>query len=105
MRHLAVTILVGLVMVCYLGACKEEQLSRQNVKTVLDSLEHKLQWLDYRLALERWDYFTVGELDSLEFFEQLYNHVLTDGQDYGSLRRGSKLLTDETDRTSLFIGH
>ncbi|MCK4460707.1 MAG: hypothetical protein KAW46_02830, partial [candidate division Zixibacteria bacterium] len=81
-----------------LGACKEEQLSRQSVITVLDSLEHKLEWLDYRLAVERWDYFTEGKSDSLEFFEQLYNHVLTDEQDYGLLRRGSKLLTDETDQ-------
>ncbi len=98
MRHLAVTILVGLVMVCYLGACKEEQLSRQSVITVLDSLEHKLEWLDYRLATERWDYFTAGESDSLEFFEQLYNHVLTDAQDYDLLRRGNKLLTEESDQ-------
>ena len=98
MRHLAVTILVGLVMVCYLGACKEEQLSRQSVITVLDSLEHKLQWLDYRLAAERWDYITEGESDSLEFFEQLYDHVLTDEQDYNLLRRGRKLLTDEADQ-------
>ncbi len=98
MRHLAVTFLVGLVMVCYLGACKEEQLSRQSVLTVLDSLEHKLEWLDYRLATERWDYFTEEESDSLEFFEQLYSRVLTDAQDYDLLRRGSKLLTDEADQ-------
>ena len=98
MRHLAVTILVGLVMVCYLGTCKEEQLSRQSVTTVLDSLEHKLEWLDYRLATGRWDYFTEGESDSLEFFEQLYSDVLTDAQDYDLLRRGRRLLTDEADQ-------
>lgn len=98
MRYLAVTVLIGLVMICVLGACKEEQLSKQTVTTVLDSLEHKLSWLDYRLALERWDYLAAGESDSLEFFEQLYGQVLTDVQNYDLLRRGRTLLTDEIDQ-------
>ena len=73
-------------------------LSEQSVLTVLDSLEHKLVWLDHRLASERWVYQTEGAADSLEFFERLHNHVVSNPTDFDVLRRGSRLLTDEVDQ-------
>ena len=61
-------------------ACQEPPKTVVNVTTVLDSLDQRLEWLDYRLDLERWDQARRGEADSLEFYEDLLRAVMTGAQ-------------------------
>jgi len=98
MYRAALVVVVALVAAVFSSSCREEQLTEQRVVSLLDSLDHKLVWLEYRLNSERWDALTTGKSDSLEFFERLYNYVITDRQNYDRLQQGEKLLSDKVDQ-------
>ncbi|MDH4034783.1 MAG: hypothetical protein OEV80_13400, partial [candidate division Zixibacteria bacterium] len=97
MRRPVILILFGLGMASVLPSCTQQQLSRESVIEVLDSIEHKLQWVDYRISEEQWAYNTNGFSDSLQFFGHLYDRLVLTDPAYDLLRRGSSLLNDEVD--------
>jgi len=80
------------------GVAPKADASQPQVQAVLDSLEHKLTWLDYRIGLEEWDSLTTGESDSLEFFRNLYLEVLGDGETYQALRNRRSALESDFDQ-------
>ena len=94
LRYMVVACL-GLASV--LMSCTEQQLTKERVIEALDSTEHKLEWLEYRLAEEQWEQFAEGSSDSLEFMQQLYDQTLGNDPSYPLLRQGKGLLSDEVD--------
>ncbi len=78
------------------GGCKEKPLSKNEVMTALNTVEAKINWLNYRLARENWRFYTTGHSDSLKFFEALYNKAVSDQNTINTLQNGRSLLTDET---------
>ena len=65
------TCVIGLVLMMMVSCQQQEPISKEQVLLALDSLEHKFEWLDYRIARERWDLYTTGRADSLEFYQEL----------------------------------
>jgi len=78
-----------------LNSCQETQVTKEQVLTELDSLEHKFEWLDYRVAQEQWELYTRGFSDSLEFYTGLYNYTLSDKEMLRTLNLGKKFIDDE----------
>ncbi len=92
--------LIQVIIFCIafvLSSCKEEQVTEDRVLAALDSLEYRLEWLDYRLAEERWKYLTNGTDDSLSYFEDLYNELIFTDPAFQILKRGRNLLTKDED--------
>ena len=79
-------------------ACREDQVATEDITLTLDSLEHKLEWLDHRLALENWLLLTTGTADSLEFYRALQDRVVSDRMALDGFHAGMKQLGDEEDR-------
>jgi len=93
-------LLIGLLVIVN---CQEPRVTPEDLKVVLDSLEHKLEVVDYRLAMESWRQLTSGNSDSLEFFQNLRNRVLSDRRILDPLRIGRSQVRDEVDRRRLAI--
>jgi len=86
------------VLSCWLLiSCQETRISREQVVSTLDSLEHKLQLLDHKIAIEEWTFHATGRSDSLEFYKSLEQHVLTASETSQILTRGESLLDDDLD--------
>ena len=98
MKKILVALILALAVLLVLSSCQEAQLTEEEVVSCLDSLEMKLEWLDYRLAEESWDLYTEGRSDSLEFYRGLYVHVTSDRETFEHLRQAKQLLTDEADQ-------
>ncbi len=94
MNRIVLFLIVAVVLLACVS-CQESQVTREDVDLTLDSLEHKLVWLDYRLALERWDKQARGEADSLGFYTQLYNDVVSDNRAFNVMQKGKSLISDE----------
>ena len=97
MRNKLILLTIVLLPAISLNSCNRETLSRDDVIQTLDSLEHKLTWIDYRLRLEHWQHYTTGTADSLTFFEDLYNQVVSDPAALNRMHNGRRVLTDELD--------
>ncbi len=67
-----------------------------DINATLDSLELKLNWLDYRLSQERWVRAVGGRTDSLDFFIDLKRAITCDEATFNTLRNGHARLSDET---------
>ena len=90
--------LVCLLLMGWLVSCRERPVSQGEVQTVIDSLEVKLAWADYRYEQERWRKDHEGGSDSLAFFGNLKNHLLGQRTAVRALQKGCPLLEKETDR-------
>ncbi|MCK4632313.1 MAG: hypothetical protein KAT79_03530 [candidate division Zixibacteria bacterium] len=90
-------LLVGVLMLIAVS-CQETRITADNTTAVLDELESKLDWLDHRTSLERWQLYTTGETDSLSFFDELYNYVISDNESFRVLQQADKLLKDDKER-------
>ena len=95
-RKIAVFVL-ALCLIIITVSCQEESMTVERMQTMLDSLELKQDWLNYRLAGERWASYTTGQADSLEFYQRLYDYVFADMQTYTILNRNKNLLRNEED--------
>ncbi len=87
-----------LAVLFVLSSCREVQLTQEEVAFCLDSLEMKLEWLDYRIAEESWELYTKGRSDSLEFYRGLYDYVTSDRETFEHLQQAKRLLTNEADQ-------
>jgi len=96
-------VLVLLLSLSVIMSCQETQISREQVLVTLDSLQHKLEWLDYRMAQESWDLYATGSSDSLEFYRDLVARVVAYGGASRTLSAGGSLLDDEVDLRRLDI--
>lgn len=93
----AITILVLAVSLIPVSGCRKESISVDQVIQVLDSLEHKFEWLNYRLSEEMWDWYSSGRADSLKFYQGLYNTVVSDDQTLRTLQNGRRSVSSESD--------
>ncbi len=91
-RFIIPTVILALV---WLSACKEEPISNADILSAVDSLELKLTWVNYRLNLEKWQKYTTGASDSLAFFEDLYNYVVSNPTTLNRLDNGRQSHFDE----------
>lgn len=73
MKKIVIIILLSLVLSFSTANSDEKSLLVQ-----FDELEQKLDWLYYRISLEQWDYYTTGKSDSLEYYQNLFDYVLSD---------------------------
>ncbi len=64
----------------------------------LDVFENKLEWLYYRLSLEQWDYYTTGQADSMVFYEELYQYLLSDSELKNDLTRAHYRFDSDSDQ-------
>ncbi|TET95729.1 MAG: hypothetical protein E3J26_02335, partial [Candidatus Zixiibacteriota bacterium] len=87
MKKILVALILALAVLLVLSSCQEGQLTEEEVVSCLDSLEMKLEWLDYRLAEESWALYTEGRSDSLEFYRELYDYVTSDRETFEHLRQ------------------
>jgi len=97
MLRITVTCIFALVMLLSVFGCQQDSWEASDINLLLDSLEHKFEWVEYRTNQEYWQLYTQGESDSLSFYEQLYNDIVTDNDIFNSLERGKLQLSDEVD--------
>jgi peptidyl-dipeptidase A len=90
-------IILGTIVLT-LSSCKEERVEVVEIGPTLDSLQTKMEWLRYRLDLERWEKLTSGKSDSLAFFEGLERWVLSNHETFRSLLYGRAQLQNEEDK-------
>lgn len=88
-------LLIIFIAALLLNSCQETTITKEEVIAELDSLEHKFEWLDYRIALEQWDLYNRGFSDSLEFYTGLYNYIVKDKDLIRNLNLGKKYFNDE----------
>lgn len=86
-------ILLAVLTIGILG-CKEEIVSKDSVNNLVDNLDEKFEWLDYRIALEQWNLYTTGKADSLEFYQDLLRYTISADSVSRILYQGEKLLAD-----------
>ena len=98
MKNIILTCLFASASFLTLSSCREQRLTVDEVLLVLDSLEMKLEWLDYRIAEESWELYTEGRSDSLELYRGLYDYVTSDRGTFEHLRQAKQLLTDGEDQ-------
>ncbi len=97
-----ISIAIAIVLALGLGACeKEERISEDLVFRTLDSLEFKLNWLDYRLAQESWEQYTSGRSDSLRFYQGLFEYVVGDPEILRILLQGKPYISNDIDERRL----
>jgi len=84
-------------------SCGGQDKELTDITCALDSLEHKLAWLDGRLALENWSLLTTGESDSLAFYQQLYDWVVADRETFDFLHAARDRVRNEIDNRRLEI--
>lgn len=61
--------------VCLIVPAGKAQNAR--VEPLLDSLSVQYDWIEYRLAQERWKHLTGASADSIAFFEDLASHIIS----------------------------
>jgi peptidyl-dipeptidase A len=76
------------VCVCciLLGSTASVHAQDNGVESLLDSLSLKFDWIQYRIATERWQLLTGHRPDSLLFFEDLARYTFSDPGVYKQLQ-------------------
>ncbi|UCE25159.1 MAG: hypothetical protein JSU74_03680, partial [Candidatus Zixiibacteriota bacterium] len=87
-----------LTSLLFLAGCGQQQISERELVVMLDSLEHKLDWLEYQVTRNTWDFYATGQADSLQFYRNLYNELVSDEAIFNQLVNGRVLLSEEVDR-------
>ncbi|MEW5994617.1 MAG: M3 family metallopeptidase, partial [Candidatus Zixiibacteriota bacterium] len=105
MNRIGALLVPALIALLLAVACQQYKLSETEAHLLLDSLEHKLHWLHFRLFEESWDFYTTGRSDSLDFYQGLYSHVTTDRQTLRRLQAAEPLFVDEVDRRRRQLAH
>jgi len=90
-----VLLLIGLSLLA--AACREQPVSRDDVFLVMDSLEHKFDWLGYRLQQETWEIYSTGQSDSLDFYQGLLRYTVADPNLLRTFRQGRLWVTENED--------
>ena len=98
MRMVRLVLLGFLAGLLLLSACGQQQFREQDILITLDSLEHKLEWLEYQVTLKTWDFYVSGQSDSLQFYRNLYNELVSDEAAFNQLVNGRVLLSEEIDQ-------
>jgi len=94
-------ILVFFLVVSIVG-CGESKEPVANILALVDSLEQKLEWVNYRLTEEQWEYYRSGESDSLSFYNELYLYLIS-GSDLYKFASNSNNISDRIDKQRLQI--
>jgi len=68
----------------------------------MDTLEKKLEWVNFRLAEEKWENYRNGHSDSLSFYNDLYLYVIS-GTDIYQYSKSLGNLVERADRQRLQI--
>ncbi|KAA3636884.1 MAG: hypothetical protein DWP97_01900 [Calditrichaeota bacterium] len=91
-------ILLSIALLFIITSCNEVKKSDIDINAVLDNYEVKSEWLNYRLSLEYWDYYTTGKADSLDFYNGLFRHLIKDDDLLQAVNSRTQNFTDEDDR-------
>ena len=79
-------------------SCHDRPVTIDDALSCLDSLEMKLDWLDYRIGGESWQLYTTGKADSLDFYRDLYHFVVSDKKTYDLIYQSKHLFKNELDK-------
>ena len=77
MKFLSLNIKVIIIALLVICAVSRADSPVTNIARQLDSIEKKLEWINYRLTLEQWEYHVNGVSDSLDFYQDLYRYLLS----------------------------
>jgi hypothetical protein len=82
-----------------LSSCKSRQISRDEINTFIENYEKRLDYIDRRLAEEKWNYLTQGQADSLAVYERAYDDLNADPARLSDIKTYMTLVDDpETQR-------
>ncbi len=90
----AVTTIIG-------SGCGDKETPAENILALIDSLEQKLEWVNYRLTEEQWESYRNGRSDSLSFYNNLYLYLISGNELYKLAL--SNNISDRTDKQRLQI--
>lgn len=76
-RPWIIWIVIGLTTMG-LSSCKSRQISRDEIYTFIGDYEKRLEYIDRRVAEEKWNYYTQGQTDSLAVYERAYDDLNAD---------------------------
>jgi len=98
-RRLGLLFSAGLILLC---GCAEDKEPLTNVLAELDTLETRLEWVDYRLTEEQWQKDRSGVSDSLSFYNDLYLYLVSGSNLYKMTSNGDEI-KDRADKQRLQI--
>jgi len=99
-------IIFPLLLVCSLSIFIPQSAfsGESEIVALMDNLESKLNWLNYRVSLEYWDLYTKGSADSLEFYQELYNHTVNNQELLDEMKKeASSVNGKENERRYLLL--
>jgi hypothetical protein len=92
-RSWIIWIIIGLTAVS-LSSCKTRQISRDEIYAFIGNYEKQLDYIDRRLAEEKWSYYTQGKADSLEIYQQAYDRLNADPARLSDIKTYQTLVDD-----------
>jgi len=90
------------VVIVFLGSTFS-YASEEDLIILIDQLEKKLEWLDYKISSEEWNLYTEGSSDSLDFYRKLYNYTLSDPAIIMQIKDGASDLSNESNLRRLAL--
>jgi hypothetical protein len=90
------------ILICLavgLSSCKTRQVSQDEIYSFITDYERKLDYIDRRLAEEKWAYYTQGQADSFQIYQQAYDDLNADPARLADINAYMTLVDDtETQR-------
>ena len=99
MKRISIFSISFVLVILILIIAPVKNVAASDILILMDSLEQKIEWLDYRINLERWTYYTTGKKDSLKYYEDLYAYLLSDEETASKIAKGKKNISDDADVT------
>ncbi len=100
-RNITLFWLLPALVLC--GAGREQQVFSQQIENTIDSLSHKIVWVNRRIAQETWKSLTTGQSDSLQFFVDFERYLVSDPQTASKLAQAGSQVTNEEMKRRLYI--
>ena len=72
-----------------------------NIVVKLETIGTRLEWINYRLNLEQWEFHVNGTSDSLTFYQDLYRYLLSDPEPFKNLPVTMVGITDKEQKHRL----
>jgi len=92
-------IIGGLMFV--LASCSTQQATHEDTGAFVAEYEKKIEYVERRLAEERWKYYTRGHSDSLAFYRELCGDLHADPDRVGDIKSSLALIDDAAVRRRL----
>jgi len=92
-RSLILWLIIGM-MAAGLSSCKSRQISKDEIYSFVGDYEKRLEFIDRRLAEEKWNYYTQGEADSLDIYQRAYDNLNADPARFTDIKSYMTMVDD-----------